>query len=94
MPANLINSLIRTKHLNRELADLDHLHFNIFDMAIHEPASHKGVKERNISKIFHSLQKDITGLDGSEVLDGRHDWGHYPASMDHLMGGYAAGLYF
>jgi metallopeptidase MepB len=94
IPASLINSLIRAKHLNRELAELGYLHFNIFHMAIPEPASHKEVKERNISKIFNSLRKDITGLDGPEVLDGGHDWGHYPASMDHLMGGYAAGLYF
>jgi metallopeptidase MepB len=73
---------------------IESLHFSIFDMAIHEPASYKEVKERNTSKIFNSLRKDISGLDGPEVLDGGHDWGHYPASTDQLMGGYTAGLYF
>jgi metallopeptidase MepB len=93
IPDELINNLIRTKNLNGALFNLRQLHFGIFDMTIHEPKSHEALEEMKITEIYNSLRKDISKLDGPEVLGQGQDWGHGQATFGHLMGGYDAGYY-
>jgi metallopeptidase MepB len=93
IPDELINNLIRTKNLNGALFNLRQLHFGIFDMTIHEPKSHDALEEMKITEIYNSLRKDISKLDGPEVLGQGHDWGNGQATFGHLMGGYDAGYY-
>jgi len=69
------------------------LHFGIFDMTIHEPRNHAALKEMEISETYNSLRKNISKLDGPEVLDKGYSWGHGQATFGHLMGGYDAGYY-
>ena len=93
IPDDLINKLIKTKNLNGALFNLRQLHFGIFDMTIHEPESHELLEAMKISETYNSLRKDISKLDGPEVLGQGEGWGNGQATFGHLMGGYDAGYY-
>ncbi|KAI9774524.1 MAG: hypothetical protein M1840_002771 [Geoglossum simile] len=93
MPDGLIESITKTKHVNDALFNLRQLHFGTFDMAVHEPASHKDIVALEISKLYNNLRKQIAQLDGPEVQGAKDDWGHGQATFGHLVGGYDAGYY-
>lgn len=88
LPDDLISKLLKTKNLNGALFNLRQLHFGIFDMTIHEPSSHEDVEKLEMSKLYNSLRKDISKLDGPEVLGEGDTWGNGQATFGHLMGGY------
>jgi metallopeptidase MepB len=93
IPDELITNLINTKHVNDALFNLRQLHFGTFDMQVHEPESHKWIEDLDISTTYNKLRKEISQLDGPEVLDGKDDWtwGNGQATFGHLIGGYDAG---
>ncbi|KAL1987257.1 hypothetical protein VTN96DRAFT_4285 [Rasamsonia emersonii] len=93
IPDELIENLIRTKHVNDALFNLRQLHFGIFDMTVHEPASHEAIEKMNISETYNKLRKEISQIEGPEVLGQGNEWGHGQATFGHLMGGYDAGYY-
>ena len=93
MPDDLIDKLIRTKHVNGALANLRQLHFGIFDMTIHEPESHDDITALDFPETYNKLRKDIVHIDGPEVLGQNYEWGNGFATFGHLMGGYDAGYY-
>jgi metallopeptidase MepB len=93
IPDELITSIINTKHVNDALFNLRQLHFGMFDMAVHEPASHDDIEKLDITQLFNKLRHDISQLDGPEALDSKGDWswGNGQATFGHLIGGYDAG---
>ena len=91
IPDDLIQKLIKTKNLNGALFNLRQLHFGIFDMTIHEPKDHASLEELKISETYNALRKDISKIDGPEVLGEGDAWGNGQATFGHLMGGYDAG---
>lgn len=93
IPDDLINNIIKTKHVNDALANLRQLHFGTFDMRMHEPATHQDIEDLPISETYNKMRKDISGLEGPEVLGQGYDWGNGQATFGHLMGGYDAGYY-
>ncbi|KAL1969834.1 hypothetical protein VTN77DRAFT_7343 [Rasamsonia byssochlamydoides] len=93
IPDELIENLIRTKHVNDALFNLRQLHFGIFDMTVHEPESHEAIEKLNISETYNKLRKEISQIEGPEVLGEGNEWGHGEATFGHLMGGYDAGYY-
>lgn len=93
IPDAMIENLIRTKHVNGALFVLRQLHFGIFDMTIHEPQSQEQVKAMSVTSMYNRLRREITQLDGPEVLGMGDDWGHGEAIFGHLMGGYDVGYY-
>ncbi|KAI9888207.1 MAG: hypothetical protein M1814_001092 [Vezdaea aestivalis] len=93
IPDDLIEKLLATKHVNDALFNLRQLHFGIFDMTIHTPASHAAAEEIKISSLYNKLRKEISQIDGPEVLGSSYDWGHGQATFGHLVGGYDAGYY-
>ncbi len=93
MPDSLIESLIKTKHVNDAMAMLRQLHFGIFDMTIHEPKSHDDIEKLAVTELYNNLRKEITQIDGPEVWGAKPNWGHGQATFGHLMGGYDAGYY-
>jgi metallopeptidase MepB len=93
IPDGLIESLIKTKHVNDAIATLRQLHFGIFDMAVHEPASHEAIEETDCALLYNTIRNEISGLDGPEAVGYPPDWGHGEATFAHLLGGYDAGYY-
>lgn len=93
LPDEMIENLIRTKHVNDALFNLRQLHFGIFDMTVHEPSSHAEIQDMKVSSLYNRLRKDITQIEGPEALGEGDDWGHGEATFGHLIGGYDAGYY-
>ncbi|KAJ5320598.1 hypothetical protein N7508_000881 [Penicillium antarcticum] len=93
IPDDVIENLIRTKHVNDALFNLRQLHFGIFDMAIHEPKSHADIEALPLSATYNRLRQEITQMDGPEALGAGSEWGHGEATFGHLIGGYDAGYY-
>jgi metallopeptidase MepB len=93
IPEELIQSIIKTKHVNDALFNLRQLHFGIFDMTVHSPASHKEIEDLEISELYNKLRTEISKLDGPETLGKGYGWGHGQATFGHLIGGYDAGYY-
>ncbi|KAL5419571.1 hypothetical protein PMIN03_000474 [Paraphaeosphaeria minitans] len=93
IPNSLIANLISTKHVNDALFNLRQLHFGMFDMTVHEPKSHEGIKELDITSTYNQLRHDISQLDGPEASSGDWKWGNGQATFGHLIGGYDAGYY-
>lgn len=93
IPDEMIDSLIRTKHVNGALFNLRQLHFGTFDMTMHEPSSHEEIVNANPSAVYNRLRKEISQIDGPETLGQGDEWGHGQATFGHLMGGYDAGYY-
>lgn len=93
IPDEIIDNLIRTKHVNDALFNLRQLHFGIFDMTVHEPSSHAEIEALPLSATYNRLRKEITQMDGPEALGAGDEWGHGEATFGHLIGGYDAGYY-
>ncbi|KAI1497240.1 peptidase family M3 [Biscogniauxia marginata] len=93
IPDDLIEKLISTKHVNDALFNLRQLHFGIFDMTIHSPASHEELEKLDVTVLYNSLRSQIAGLNGPEALGEPSTWGNGQATFGHLMGGYDAGYY-
>ncbi|MCJ1295346.1 hypothetical protein MMC34_006908 [Xylographa carneopallida] len=93
IPDDLVDNLIKTKHVNDALFTLRQLHFGMFDMAVHEPKTHEELEQTDCTALYNRLRTEITCLDGPEVLGMGDDWGHGQATFGHLIGGYDAGYY-
>lgn len=93
LPDDLINNLVKTKHVNGALFNLRQLHFGTFDMAVHEPATHSDLEKTDVTALYNRLRNEITTLDGPEALGQGYNWGHGQATFGHLVGGYDAGYY-
>ncbi|KAF2455061.1 metallopeptidase MepB [Lineolata rhizophorae] len=94
IPDDLIENLIKTKHVNDALFNLRQLHFGIFDMTVHEQLSHQAAEDMEISLLYNKMRHDISKLEGPEVFNGGDwSWGNGQATFGHLIGGYDAGYY-
>ncbi|MCJ1353189.1 MAG: hypothetical protein MMC33_003174 [Icmadophila ericetorum] len=93
LPDELIDNLVKSKHVNGALFNLRQLHFGIFDMAVHEPKSHSELENTDISELYNRLRTEIVGIEGPEALGQGYGWAHGQATFGHLMGGYDAGYY-
>jgi metallopeptidase MepB len=93
IPDELVEKLIRTKHVNDALANLRQLHFGIFDMTVHTPKNHEEIEAIDFGNLYNKLRSEIASIDGLEVKTGNFDWGHGEATFGHLIGGYDAGYY-
>jgi metallopeptidase MepB len=93
IPDDLVEKLIKTKHVNDALANLRQLHFGIFDMTIHSPKDHKEIESMDFGPLYNRLRSEIGAIDGLEIKTKSWDWGHGEATFGHLIGGYDAGYY-
>ncbi|TPX15951.1 uncharacterized protein E0L32_000285 [Thyridium curvatum] len=93
IPDELIEKLISTKHVNDALFNLRQLHFGIFDMTVHTPASHGELEAMDVSALYNDLRVQISGIRGPEAQGEPSTWGNGQACFGHLIGGYDAGYY-
>lgn len=89
MPDDLVENIIKTKHVNEALFTLRQLHFGTFDMAVHSPKSHEEVQKLDPTELYNKMRAEIMPMKGPEDLH----WGNGQATFGHLMGGYDAGYY-
>jgi len=83
LPDELIENLIKTKHVNDALFNLRQLHFGIFDMTIHEPKSHDEVEKFHFSEMYNKLGYDLTQLQTPAQLGEGYDWGKSRVPCSH-----------
>ncbi|KAH7417916.1 metallopeptidase MepB [Cadophora sp. MPI-SDFR-AT-0126] len=93
IPDEMIESLIRAKNVSGTLFQLRVLHPSVLDMMIHQPESHEALERMNFSEKYNRIRKELTGIEGPEVLGKGWEWGHGDGNMGHLVGDYDAGLY-
>jgi metallopeptidase MepB len=93
IPDEMIKTLLRSKHVNSALANLNQLHLGIFDMMVHKPETHEAIEKLNISATYNTLRKELLQIDGPEILGLGDEWGHGQANFGHLMGDYDVGYY-
>ncbi|KAI1208426.1 Metalloprotease [Annulohypoxylon truncatum] len=93
IPDELIEKQISTKHVNDALFNLRQLHFGIFDMTVHSPATHEELEKLDAGALYNDLRTQIAGLKGPEALGEPSTWGNGQATFGHLIGGYDAGYY-
>ena len=93
LPDEMIDDLVRTKHINGALFQLRVLHFSIYDMLIHEPASRAELENLNFSAEYNRLRRELTLVDGPEALGQGFEWGHGQSTFRHMVTNYDAGYY-
>ena len=86
LPDDLIDNLIKTKHVNGALFNLRQLHFGTFDMAIHEPKSHAEVEAMKFSEMYNKIGYELTKLDTPAQLGKGLDWGKCSSLSPHPWG--------
>lgn len=75
LPDELIENLIKTKHVNDALFNLRQLHYGIYDMAIHEPQNHAEVESFEFSEMYNKLNREISHFDSPAQLGQGYKWG-------------------
>ena len=75
LPDDLIEKLVKSKHVNDALFNLRQLHFGIFDMTVYQPEDHKQVEEWKYEELYNRLGWEIQGLDSPKQLGEGWDWG-------------------
>lgn len=93
LPDELIENLVKTKHVNDALFNLRQLHFGIYDMTIHEPKSHDEAESFEFSELYNRLNREISHFDSPAQLGQSYKWGNGQTTFGHLLGGYDAGYY-
>lgn len=92
LPAELVDKIIATKHVNDALLNLRQLHFALFDMKVHDVPAPGDVQKLDPAVEYNRLRTEVSGLDGPD--DNRdNEYGNGQATFGHLMGGYDAGYY-
>ena len=80
IPKDLIDDLVRARHLNVALNTLRQVSFGVFDMGLHGPGDHSDLD------LIHERAESVGLLPP-------HEGTFFPASFGHLLGGYDAGYY-
>lgn len=63
MPQEIVDTIIKTKHVNDALFNLRQLHFAFFDMKVHNLDNHEEAKKINPSVEYNVMRTDISLLD-------------------------------
>lgn len=83
LPEELIDSIIKSKHVNGALFNLRQLHFGLFDMSLH---TNEG-QELDVDSLWNDMREEICLVsNGGETFKGYGSFGH-------MMGGYQSGYY-
>lgn len=63
MPQEIVDTIIKTKHVNDALFNLRQLHFAYFDMEMHNLKAHEDAKKISPSVEYNKLRTEISLLD-------------------------------
>ncbi|KAI3406409.2 PRD1 [Candida oxycetoniae] len=84
---DLVDQLVRTKHVNTGLFNLRQLFFGLFDMTVHTINNKEQLESLDLFKIWNNLKEEVTLLPS----DNNPTKGY--ASFGHIAGGYESGYY-
>lgn len=87
MDDELIESLVKSKHVNGALFTLRQLHFGMFDQELHTKSPEEAAK-LNICELYNRMRQEISHVD-----QGDQQQVHGYSTIGHFMGGYDAGYY-
>lgn len=87
IPDDLIDQLIKSKHVNTGLFNLRQLHFGIFDMTLHVIDNEKDLDALNLTEQWNQLREDVSLISNG----GTENVGY--ATFGHIAGGYESGYY-
>ncbi|EGX96221.1 metallopeptidase MepB [Cordyceps militaris CM01] len=90
---DLVDKLVKTKHLNEAMGTLFQILIGTFDLTVHSPDSHEAVKQLNCARLWNQLRAEISGVKGPEEVGYGMEWGQKHATIGHFVGGYDAGYY-
>lgn len=93
IPDELVEKLVKTKHLNSAIGALSQLVIGTFDMTVHGPKTNEEAKNIQYGRLWNQLRHDISGIKGPEDAGESIDWGNRHATVGHFLGGYDAGYY-
>ncbi len=80
IPEEMVEDLVRARHVNVALHTLRQVSFGVFDMGLHGPGDHSDLD------LIHEKAESVGLLPP-------HEGTFFPASFGHLLGGYDAGYY-
>ena len=85
LPDDLIDKLVKSKHVNDALFNLRQLHFGIFDMTIYQPENHEQATSWDFAELYNKLGYDIQHLDTPVQLGESNDWGESSPYIPRIM---------
>lgn len=95
-PRELLRNLIQSRYAGAALTTLRQLHFSTYDFKIHNAPSHDIATTQDLSSLYNSIRKDLTGLNGPEINSPTGDdfsTASGQTRFGHLVRGYDAGYY-
>lgn len=87
IPDQLVDQLIKSKHVNTGLSNLRQLHFAIFDMSLHTIDDETQIDALDLTKLWNELREDIALISNGGVYNTGY------ATFGHIAGGYESGYY-
>jgi metallopeptidase MepB len=85
IPDDMIDNLIKAKHINSALFNLRQVAFGVFSLAIHQPENHDAIQLLNVSREFNETRRRILPLAEPEIAEGEDVWGHGAGKWGHVM---------
>lgn len=83
----LIDQLIKSKHVNTGLFNLRQLHFGTFDMRLHTVSDKEKIEQLDMTSLWNDLREEIALFSNGGVTTKGY------ASFGHIAGGYQSGYY-
>ena len=68
IPEQLIQRLVKTKHVNSATEALRYVQISMFDMQIHTPSSQTAAKEANYAVLWNQSRRQYSGIKGPEDI--------------------------
>lgn len=83
----LVDQLIKSKHVNTGLANLRQMHFALFDMKLHTISTKEDIEKLDLTSLWNTLREEIALISNGGVQNTGY------ATFGHIAGGYESGYY-
>lgn len=93
IPEYVICGLLNAERHKGAKFYLTQVHYSLYDLVIHDLSEYGNVDKRNSTRLWNLTKKDITLLDGPEVLGEGYEWGFGQAKFGKLFTSYDVSYY-
>ncbi|KAL0939791.1 metallopeptidase [Colletotrichum truncatum] len=91
LPRDMVDSLLRARHVGQALSTLHQLFMGVFDMAVHKPGD--DFESVDFTALWTALRREIVPTQDPFVLGEGDKWGHGYTNITHFIKEYDAGFY-